>query len=471
MKRAMKIALKTALGALACLALLSACGEKGSTPSGGYEATWVSGEKTVNHAGTYGTRGTAATANVPGSRSGAVSWIDASGDLWLFGGWGLDSAGHYGYLNDLWKFDPAGLAWTWIFGSDTTGQAGVYGTLGAASPTNTPGARTGASSWRDDNGTFWLFGGTGLDSSSAVGRLNDLWKFDPAALEWTWVSGGDAFGLAGIYGTQGVADPLNVPGARTDAMTWSDADGRLWLFGGLGRGPGADSGTLNDLWRFDPATLEWIWVSGTDALDQPGVYGTLGTPSVSNVPGARSRSVTWIDAGGLLWLFGGNGTSSTSAAGHLNDLWKYDPATLEWTWVSGGDGANVKGTYGTIRTAASSNVPGSRNAAISWIDSGGDLWLYGGIGYDAAGGLGYLNDLWRFDPAARQWTWEFGNNAATRPGLYGTRGTPSGSNAPGGRRSAVGWIDPSGNFWLFGGDGADSASSVGYLNDLWKITR
>jgi N-acetylneuraminic acid mutarotase len=456
---------------MACLALLSACGDKGSTPTGAFESTWVSGEKTVNHAGTYGTRGTAAAANVPGSRSGAVSWIDTNGSLWLFGGWGRDSAGNYGYLNDLWKFDPTGTAWTWISGSDTIDEAGVYGSLGAASPSNVPGARTGASSWRDDSGAFWLFGGTGLDAASAVGRLNDLWKFDPAALEWTWVSGGEAYGLAGVYGTQGIADPANVPGARTEAMSWNDAAGHLWLFGGLGRGPDVNSGKLNDLWEFDPATGQWTWVSGTSALDQEGVYGTLGTPSVSNVPGARSGSVTWIDAGGRLWLFGGNGTSLTSAAGHLNDLWKYDPATLEWTWVAGGSGINAAGTYGTINTAASTNIPGARDAALSWIDSSGDLWLFGGHGYDAAGSTGYLNDLWKFDPSALQWTWEFGNNAASKPGLYGTLGTASSSNNPGGKGSAVGWMDAGGNFWIFGGDGIDSASSAGYLNDLWKITR
>jgi N-acetylneuraminic acid mutarotase len=34
------------------------------------------------------------------------SWIDASGNLWLFGGNGYDSTGNFGYLNDLWQYDP-----------------------------------------------------------------------------------------------------------------------------------------------------------------------------------------------------------------------------------------------------------------------------------------------------------------------------------------------------------------------------
>jgi len=30
--------------------------------------------------------------------------------------------------------------------------------------------------WRDANGAFWLFGGTGKDSTGTFGGLNDLWQ-------------------------------------------------------------------------------------------------------------------------------------------------------------------------------------------------------------------------------------------------------------------------------------------------------
>ncbi len=41
-------------------------------------------------------------------------------------------------------------------------------------------------------------------------------------------------------------------------------------------------------------------------------------------------------------------------------------------------------------------VPGARYYSISWIDGYGNLWLFGGLGYDASGSLGFLNDLWKF---------------------------------------------------------------------------
>src|SRR6185369_1848412 len=107
--------------------------------------TWMSGSRTVGpgggQAGVYGSLGTPAASNAPSGRSQAVGWIDRSGDLWLFGGKGLDAAGTPGYLNDLWEFNPSTRQWTWMGGGRTVscnecGNAGVYGTRGEADATN-----------------------------------------------------------------------------------------------------------------------------------------------------------------------------------------------------------------------------------------------------------------------------------------------------------------------------------------------
>jgi hypothetical protein len=344
--------------------------------------TWVSGSDTRDHAGIYGTKGISDPSNVPGSRFWAVSWIDSQGNLWLFGGSGLDSAGEVWYLNDLWKFDPATVEWTWVSGADSSIQPGVYGTKGIASPSNVPGARNRAVSWLDSQGNLWLFGGYGVASANDWGSLNDLWRFDPATVEWTWISGSDTTSQAGTYGTKGVPSPSNIPGARYGPVSWIDSQGNLWLFGGY---IVDDWGALNDLWRFDPATLEWTWVSGGNTGNEAGVYVTKGVPDPLNVPGARGGAVSWIDPEGRLWLFGGGG----------NDVWKFDPATVEWTWVSGADSSILQqGVYGTKGIASPSNVPGARTDAASWIDSQGNLWLFGGKGILDVFMSGSLNDLW-----------------------------------------------------------------------------
>src|SRR4051794_25040918 len=137
--------------------------------------------------------------------------------------------------------------WNWAGGGSSLQAAqgtylpvpGVYGTLGVASPANTPGGRTAASTWTDANGNFWLFGGTGADANGTQGYLNDLWKFNASTGEWAWMGGsssvpGDQLGVPGVYGTLRVGAAGNGPGGRDGALAWVDANGNFWLFGGYG---------------------------------------------------------------------------------------------------------------------------------------------------------------------------------------------------------------------------------------------
>jgi len=362
--------------------------------------TWISGSNTINAEGVYGTLGTASASNAPGARSSSVSWVDSSGNLWLFGGVGfgeqLGGNSEYGDLNDLWEFSPTAKTWTWVSGGTTADATGVYGSLGAAASSNVPGGRDSAVSWIDGSGNLWLFGGAGHASTGTGGVLNDLWKFNPTAKTWTWVSGSSTVNAGGVYGTLGTAATGNVPGSRYPAVSWTDSSGNFWLFGGSGYAAGT-SGALNDLWEFNPTAKTWTWVSGSSTVDAKGVYGTLGTASASNAPGARSSSVSWVDSSGNLWLFGGGGIDVAGASGDLNDLWEFSPTAKTWTWVSGSSTGNAQGVYGTLGTASASNVPGSRAYAVSWIDGSGNLWLFGG-GNSSTQGTVDFNDLWRYQP-------------------------------------------------------------------------
>jgi N-acetylneuraminic acid mutarotase len=283
-----------------------------------------------------------------------------------------------------------------VSGGTTADATGVYGSLGAAASSNVPGGRDSAVSWIDGSGNLWLFGGAGHASTGTGGVLNDLWKFNPTAKTWTWVSGSSTVNAGGVYGTLGTAATGNVPGSRYPAVSWTDSSGNFWLFGGSGYAAGT-SGALNDLWEFNPTAKTWTWVSGSSTVDAKGVYGTLGTASASNAPGARSSSVSWVDSSGNLWLFGGGGIDVAGASGDLNDLWEFSPTAKTWTWVSGSSTGNAQGVYGTLGTASASNVPGSRAYAVSWIDGSGNLWLFGG-GNSSTQGTVDFNDLWRYQP-------------------------------------------------------------------------
>jgi N-acetylneuraminic acid mutarotase len=368
--------------------------------------TWVAGANNTSgnfgSPGIYGRLGVASAANLPGGRSGASTWTDAHGNLWLFGGYGFDSADNNCQLNDLWSFNPSTAMWTWVSGSDicisstqAKGLPGVYGTLGVAGAGNMPGSRSLAATWTTADGTLWLFGGSGFDSTDHAGALNDLWNFNPSTGMWTWVSGSDnlgsgySMGQVGVYGTQGVASASNVPGGREASYPWVDSSGRLWLFGGSGYYYTSSAVTFNDLWMYDPVAKTWTWVTGANTPSATGVYGTIGVAATANTPGARDGGVSWTDSRHNFWLFGGNS---------FNDLWKFSPSTGTWTWVGGSSSTVGAASYGTFGVASSTNIPGGRSQAVSWVTSDGNFWLFGGGGYDSTGNAGSLNDLWRYQP-------------------------------------------------------------------------
>ncbi len=432
---------------------------------------WMKGSSTGGQHGTYGALLTPAPDNTPGSRESAASWTDASGKLWLFGGSGWDSDIQTGYLNDLWKYDPVTGNWTWMKGTDVVDQIGTYGTVLTPATANTPGGRIGSATWMDTSGNLWLFGGLGRDSLGSEEDLNDLWKYDPVTGNWTWMKGSSTGGQHGTYGTMGTAAEGNTPGGRYRSVSWTDESGNLWLFGGYGWDSDIQTGYLNDLWKFDPSTNNWTFMKGTDVVEQMGTYGTVLTPAPANTPGARSNAVSWVDFTGAFWLFGGVGRADDGPESNLNDLWKYEPSTNNWTWMKGASTTNQKGTYGTVLTPVPANTPGARNTSVSWTDASGALWLFGGFGWDRGVGTGYLNDLWKYDPLTGNWAWIKGSDVVDQSGSYGTVLTPAAGNTPGAREESAAWADAaSGALWVFGGLGYDGAGIGSSLNDLWRIT-
>ena len=382
----------------------------------------------------------------PGGRWGSISWSDSSGNLWLFGGQGgSGAAGGTGLLNDLWKFapgsydvtTPAPPAQPTTIGSYTeTGTwtqvkasaVASYGTQGVAAASNLPGRRWGAAFTTDSSGNVWVFGGQGLDSSGNLGLLNDLWKYNIAGGQWTWMgpTNSTAGQNNGAYGTQGVAAGTNTPGGRQAAMLWADTSGNIWLFGGLGldsagtRNPGALSGLangtttpdgalLNDLWKFNIGTGQWTWISGggaTGLADQAGVYGTQQVPAAGNVPGSRWGSVGFIDSLNNIWLISGwgYGSATVQSTGYVNDVWQYIQSTGQWIWWKGSTDVNQAGFFPTDIPPSwgvpyVKNTIGGRFGAASWKQDGLDyFWLFGGEGVDASGTSGRLSDLLTYLP-------------------------------------------------------------------------
>ena len=366
----------------------------------------------------------------------------------------------------------AGLSWTWEGGSNAVGGPPVYGTLGSGVSGNKPGARDSAATWIDGQGNFWLFGGYGIDSSgnATASRLNDLWQYNSGSAIWTWIGGANLGGNAGSYGTQGQAAAGNQPPALNGAVAWADQTGNLWLFGGL-----SGRGNLNDLWKYTPSGVsgQWTWMSGSNAGQARGVYGTQGSAGQgTNLPGGRSFASGWIDTNNRLWLFGGVGVDGSGNSGNLNDLWMYDPSNRNWIWMGGSNLINGNGVY--TATSSTAAVPGARQGATTWVDAAGTFWLFGGAGYPATGANGLLNDLWQLDPATLTWKFVGGSMGVDTLAIYGTQGIGGAANVPESRENALGWIDSQGRLLLFGGSGWDTTAAQSTaeefeLNDVWRF--
>jgi hypothetical protein len=398
----------------------------------------------------------------PGGREAPAMWADNSGNLWFFGGGGLDSGGTNGMLNDLWEFTPSTDLWTWMGGANVANDPGSYGALGVFAAGNLPESREMGTNWTDSSGNLWIFAGWG-----ATG--NDMWEYSPSLNQWAWM-GGSPTGENGVYGTQGVANAANIPGYRGNAVGVTDNNGNFWLFGGYGVDSVGNWGDLNDLWEFTPSTNQWTWVSGSNVnggYQSPGSYGTQGTPAAGNpnVPPGRDSMSAWMDANGNFWVFGGENANINA---NYNDLWEFTASTGLWTWVSGSNTTGGAGVYGALGVPAPTNVPGSRDNTVSWTDSSGNFWLLGGN----LGNNTFMGDLWEFNPSlnggAGEWAWMGGSGTPDFAGSYGTLGTAAAGGAPGARQSASSVTDLYGNLWLFGGEGFDSIDKSGDLNDVWE---
>jgi PKD repeat protein len=351
-------------------------------------------------------------------------------------------------LAALHSFSQVGQ-WVWLHGDSTPNVSQVYGTQGVPSVTNVPPCMYEACQFTDTSGNFWLFGGA---DTTGWGTRADLWRYNPASNEWTWMKGPGYVPYNGSYGTQGMSSPSNNPPNKDYGITtWTDKQGNLWMFGGRQ--------ASNDLWKYDVSTNEWTWMKGSNVSGQAGVYGTRGVPNISNTPGARWECATaWTstDTAGVnyLWLFGGYYT--------FNDLWRYNISTNEWTWMKGSSATNQPGVYGTKGVEDSANTPGCRGVYTHWKDVNGNFWLFGGQDNLASA----RNDLWRYNPVTNNWTWMGGDSIVGATGVYGTQCVLAPANIPGARfENRACWTDQNGNFWMLGGAVGNSFQNI--WNDLW----
>ena len=133
-----------------------------------------------------------------------------------------------------------------------------------------------------------------------------------------------------------------------------------------------------------------------------------------------------------------------------------------WAWVGGDSVWNAPGHFGTLGVPASANRPPGLAGVVSWTDSLGNFWLYGGsVRPPTTFQVGEMTDVWRYQKGTGQWTWVNGAGQVNSQGITG----PVDAENPAFRPqfnipSKAYWADSSGNLWLY---------LTGGLSELWRF--
>lgn len=260
------------------------------------------------------------------------------------------------------------------------------------------------------------------------------------------------------------------------------------MFGGEGEHPTDPKLTalLDDLYVFGATGWSRFFGSGKAAAALPFAHAHSPNPAPPDMhsrppqytqpgasPGGRSEHSSVVFEQGF-YVFGGLGVAYNSnfraETVQMADLWTFSLQLKAWTFLGGSVVPNSWGTYpGAIGLGGSDFAPGARvQASMAINELTNDLFLFGGFGLDYNMNYGYLNDLWRFNLNANQWTWMGGSSSISKGGSI----TSGSLFAPCGRSGALLFAGSDGlqfNLTLLGGVANPTGTKAGALADVWTI--
>lgn len=326
-------------------------------------------------------------AEVPSPRSLFLSWQDKEGNLWIFGGYGYDAKNEFGVFRDFWKYDIASNTWKTL--TESKNKVAINNDK----KSDLPLPRADATTWVDQNGYFWLYGGnTGND----LQNWDDMWRYNPKANKWDKIDGEEKLNKKN-------SEAILNPGSRSGAASWVDESGALWFFGGQSFDIQKNGLTNyhNDLWTYDTKANQWRLVKGTVEANK--LSDSKEQRKAPLLPSPRSKACYWYKDN-RLWLYGGVGYDYTyPVTGGLSDLWYFDVATKEWVLQAPQKVLNAEPTLYTVFTGSPNNNPGSRVSASCWIDAKGELNLIGGHNRWEKGEIDLETRLWKYNPDQKMW--------------------------------------------------------------------
>lgn len=180
----------------------------------------------------------------------------------------------------------------------------------------TPGARADATTWCDEAGHVWLFGGEGYDNNVSKVQpefLSDLWLFNTSRLEWNMMHSGRTQCTLSPSKKESNSSKAEIcqnstsvaPDPRKRAASCGVPGIVFVIFGGID----SKGHSLSDTWIYVIHKAQWLPVSrNVTSVHPPNVWSTSGS---------------WCHLDALYVT----GNSTDNAA----QMWKLSLRTLKWS--------------------------------------------------------------------------------------------------------------------------------------------
>ena len=245
--------------------------------------------------------------------------------------------------------------------------------------------------------------------------------------------------------------------ATKKQLVWKSQD-NIYLYGN-GESNYGDS----SFWVYNLTIKQWKCIQTNNITTN---FGTKGIFNNTNTPGKRSRSITFTDNTGNLYLMGGTYIGYSTISVEYNDLWKYDISLQQWAWIGGYNThtPGINGNYGTVGIESQNYFPSSRIELSPIVSNDGMVYIYGGFAPTFDGDTRY--DLWKYNPTNNSWTLLFKptNNSQNIVQLE----VEDTNNRPGSLINYTSWFYGN-SLWYFGGISRSTTDVDAAQKKIWKF--
>lgn len=419
----------------------------------------------------FGSQGTFATPNIssqnaslatPGGRSRMAydTWSPGlAGRATSGGSKGVVFGGYiyanYTSSNDVWVLDFATTTWENYFQGC---QNASWGDLGVENVDNCPPRLVGSSAVIV-NDYFYVFGGYS-DNKTGTYLSNAVWRFNLNSKMWAWISGSSAFNEPGIYSSSPLSprsppptgvDPLEPPEAdkkrenskSSEISSSSSSNANVNIVSSLQRDV-ENIKEYEELQQAPDTPEEFSPDSPSSGPDSP----SSSPSSPVETPGQAPNSPE---------------EPSGEPVEEPNSETPNSPSASAPDAPSSSPQAPSSPSTPSTPSSNSVLVPGSRYGAVLQYSASTSLVYYGfGVGVDAYGDAGNLNDFWTFNLATNEWKVVSGEIFANQDSDY-----RFGTTSPNGRLFAHSWVDEYENILV--GSGFWQRQISVFRNDLWSF--